>query len=96
MLFIIISLIAGIVFGYIFRKKLKFIKILDKSSGYIIFFLLFFLGLSVGINEKIIKNIGYLGIKAVLISAGAIAGSIICGLFVYIFFFKDKKDDRQS
>ncbi|HPO50888.1 MAG TPA: LysO family transporter [Spirochaetota bacterium] len=94
MFFVILSMTAGIAVGFFFRKKYKAAKIADKLTGGVIYILLFSLGLSVGANEKIVKNIGNLGLKALIISVSAILGSMIFSFFVYRFFFKDKNNDR--
>ncbi|HOV13420.1 MAG TPA: LysO family transporter [Spirochaetota bacterium] len=94
MFYVIISMIIGVFFGFLFREKLRIIKFADKLSNIVIFFLLFTLGLSIGVNKKIVENISTLGLKAFLISIGAVIGSLILTFLVYLVFFRDKNSDK--
>ena len=53
--------------------------------------LLFLLGISVGINEKIINNLDSIGIKALWITLGAITGSVLVSWMLYKTMFAPKK-----
>lgn len=81
----------GIGIGFIFHKKLSFIKTAEKLTTYAIWLLLFLLGISVGANELIVKNIGKLGAQAFIISFASILGSVLLSYFLYILLFKDEK-----
>ncbi|WP_294142571.1 LysO family transporter [uncultured Sanguibacteroides sp.] len=83
---IVIGLMAcGIVIGYIFRERnLKFVH---KGINYAIFLLLFLLGISVGANDDIMNNLETIGYDALLITMGAVTGSVLCAWAVYKFFF---------
>lgn len=89
-MFTVISIMfGGIGLGYLFRK----VSILQKIGipiSYTILVLLFLLGISVGTNENIVKNLSTLGLQALMISFAATTGSILAGWGVYYFFFKER------
>ena len=92
MYIVIVLFLAGIFSGY-FLKSNKKIKIyIDILINWSVFLLLFLLGISVGINETIIRNIGKLGIQALLITIFAMAGSILIAFITYKLFFKNKQN----
>jgi uncharacterized membrane protein YbjE (DUF340 family) len=81
-------MILGMAAGYMLRKFKKLYNRLDKTVSYIIYLLLFLLGLSVGQNRMIINSFHIIGLKALLISAASVAGSILLAALVFHFFFK--------
>lgn len=87
MLIIILLLILGGLFGFLLREQKKVIKCADILTNWVIYLLLLFLGISVGLNEKIINNIGSIGINAIVISFGAVIGSVIVSWVVYLLYF---------
>ncbi|WP_080905721.1 LysO family transporter [Parabacteroides sp. Marseille-P3160] len=90
-MFIVIGIMfAGVSCGYLFRKRNEF-QNLGKVIFYVICLLLFLLGLSVGHNEEIIRNLSTLGLEAFLIAFVATAGSVLAAWGVYSFFFKPKR-----
>ncbi len=78
----------GILIGFFFRKKEKFLLYVDRVTALAIYMLLFFLGISVGINEKVMNNILTLGLKSLLLSSGAIVGSVVFSYLIEICFFR--------
>lgn len=90
-MFGVLSLMTlGIIIGYFISNNKKIILLADKLTGYTIFLLLFLLGIGVGLNQKVIDNLPTLGIQALLLSLGAIFGSLICAYITYKLFFKSK------
>lgn len=81
----------GMLVGFIFSKQKLFIKIADKLCTLAIFALLFLLGINVGSNEKIVQNFHNLGVQAIIITIGALLGSLILALITYKLFFQSKK-----
>lgn len=73
--------------GYFLRN----IKWVSKPVGIIItwaiYLLLFLLGISVGSNETIISNIGKIGMQSLLLTAGAVSGSVFFSWIIYKLFF---------
>lgn len=81
-------MILGIGVGYIFRKRnLSFIS---KLITVLIWILLFVLGLEVGSNPQIVSNLGKLGLDALIITVGALLGSIILAALLWKFVNKKK------
>jgi uncharacterized membrane protein YbjE (DUF340 family) len=85
---ILILMFSGILLGFIFRRKRVFIQVTEKITGLSIYLLLFLLGMSVGVNDKVISNFASIGIIAITLAFSGIAGSIILSVFVYRFFFR--------
>ncbi|MCK4321343.1 LysO family transporter [candidate division WOR-3 bacterium] len=88
MLVVILFLFLGILIGSLLKSKEAVINMTDKLIEWFIYIFLFFLGISVGANEEIAMNFLKLGIQALILTAGAIIGSVIASYFVYKKFFK--------
>jgi len=88
LLTVIIIVAAGFVMGFLLRNHEKIIKPVDSIINWSIYLLLFLLGISVGINQTIINNLDEIGLRATLLTIGAVLGSIILSYFTYILFFK--------
>ena len=92
MLTVIIIMTTGILIGYLLRNQQWIKKALGVLITWAIYLLLFILGISVGTNDTIINNLGSLGLNALLLTIGAVAGSVIVSWFTYnLFFRKDEK-----
>ena len=88
---VILIMSVGIIIGSIFHKNKNLIRLSERITTYTIWSLLFLLGLEIGTNEVIVENIGTLGIKAFIISFGAILGSVLLSYFLYNFLFKNDR-----
>ncbi|MBM7557944.1 LysO family transporter [Halanaerobacter jeridensis] len=78
----IISLIIGICIGYF---NLLPNQITDLAHYLILgglFVLLFIMGFEIGNNDKILNNLNQIGLEAILLAGGSIAGSLI---MIYVF-----------
>jgi uncharacterized membrane protein YbjE (DUF340 family) len=82
-------LVVGIFIGFLLRGKDRFIMVADKVTALAIYLLLFFLGISVGINEQVVNNIFLYGAKSLVLSTGAIVGSVVFSYFIYLGFFRE-------
>ena len=91
MLAVISLMVLGMVLGYCIRNKSSLLKKLDRWITYTIYVLLFVLGMTVGKNEVIIQNIHLIGVKALIITLSAVAGSVFVCWFVFLFFFRSRK-----
>lgn len=91
-MFTILSImILGIISGYIFRR-VEFLQKVEKSISVTILVMLFMLGLSVGSNKLIIKNLGEFGSQAIILAILSLTGSIlITTLIIKLFRKGDKK-----
>lgn len=89
MLIVFGMLLSGVLVGYIMRRIDK-ITFIGKIILLFIFLLLFSLGISVGKNEMILNNLSSIGVQALIITAGAVAGSIAMTTIIYKKFFKEE------
>ena len=92
---VMIVMLSGILIGYILRNIRAIPALVSKINIYIIFLLLFVMGLSVGSNPQVIQGLGTLGLLGIAISVVSIAGSVFLSWIVYRHLFK-KEDDQRS
>jgi uncharacterized membrane protein YbjE (DUF340 family) len=92
MVTVIVIMISGILIGYLFRNQKWISGPVGKIITWSIFLLLFLLGISVGTNDTIISNLDKIGLNALLLTVGAISGSVILSYFTFkLFFGKNEK-----
>jgi uncharacterized membrane protein YbjE (DUF340 family) len=89
---ILIILLSGTLAGYAFSRIKVLNKITDKATLYIIYVLLFFMGLSVGTKPEIMKNLAGIGFDALVIAVFAISGSILTAFFLYRCLFRRNEE----
>ncbi|TKG91913.1 DUF340 domain-containing protein [Puteibacter caeruleilacunae] len=89
MIAVLVLMAVGTGLGLYLGKYPKLIKLNDRLTSLAIYLLLFLLGISVGLNDKIMNNLDTIGVKALVITIGALAGSMVCALLVYKLFFKE-------
>lgn len=92
MIGVLITMVAGIITGVFIHRKDQLIKINDRLITLAIYVLLFLLGISVGLNKTVVQNIGTLGLQALIITIGAVTGSVLISWVVYKVFFKEKQN----
>ncbi|HUX55454.1 MAG TPA: LysO family transporter [Bacteroidales bacterium] len=88
MLTVIIIMTSGILAGYLFRNHQWISKPVGIIITWAIYLLLFLLGITVGTNEIIISNLDAIGFNALLITIGAVTGSVAVSWFTYTLFFR--------
>ncbi len=84
-------MVVGVGVGIGVRSIPPFRHVGKWISG-VIYFLLFLLGREVGTNDQLLSSLSTLGIQALLITSGALVGSIFCAWGIYKFLFQ--KDER--
>jgi len=83
-------MLGGMLLGFLLKTKQRIVTANEKLITYAIYLLLFLMGVSIGSNELIMNSLSSLGTLALLLSTGAVAGSILMGFLVFkIFFNKD-------
>lgn len=92
MITVLLLMTLGFVLGYVLRNKSKFIQFSNKATTLIIYILLFLLGIGVGLNKTIVSNMGTIGLQAILITFGALLGSLILAYITYKLFFIPKNE----
>lgn len=73
---IVLFFAAGIVLGRLLRTRASLIRLADQLAMVSILFLLFVLGLSVGLNREALAHLETLGLQASVLTLGAIIGSV--------------------
>lgn len=75
---IILIMASGILAGWLLRGRN--LRLLGKIISALIWVLLFLLGMEVGGDERIVKGIASLGLEAVVITIGGVAGCSLLAL----------------
>ena len=82
-------MLGGVGVGYMLRRYS--LKIIPRLITFLIWLLLFFLGMEVGSNQRLIRNISTLGVEALLLTLGGILGSILLAWGLWSFVLKKGK-----
>jgi uncharacterized membrane protein YbjE (DUF340 family) len=93
MLEILALMFAGTLAGYLIRKRQVQVRLLEKGILWSIFLLLFLLGLSIGSNDEVMRQLPVLGGQAFLLSLGGVGGSLLFAFLAWRFLFK--KEQKQ-
>ncbi len=91
MISIIIVLSVGVLFGILILRKPKLHQVNNQLLNWAIYLLLFLLGISVGTNQEVIKNLGKIGYEAVAIAVASIAGSVLLSGLLFKLIFKQNE-----
>ncbi|WP_018108650.1 LysO family transporter [Bacteroides propionicifaciens] len=85
---VIAFMAVGILLGYLFRG----VKItwLQKLITFLIWSLLFLLGVEAGSDESVINSLPTIGMEAVIITAAAVLGSVICAKLLWNYLKREK------
>ncbi len=82
-------MLMGAVVGFLLKDKNM--KYLPKAITGFVFGLLLFLGIQVGGNSDIMDNLSTIGTDALIITLGALAGSVLLCWGVYRLFYKNRE-----
>ncbi|HPW65716.1 MAG TPA: LysO family transporter [Salinivirgaceae bacterium] len=88
---VVIIMALGIIVGYFLRNKSKTKSFIEKLTMVVIFALLFVLGVAIGSDKNIVSSLQTLGLQALIISLGAIFGSVLLAWWAYVAIFKKRK-----
>lgn len=95
-MFIIIGImLSGMLFGYLLRsKRLTWIH---KIITFLIWLLLFLLGIDVGDNKAIMYGLHTLGLEALIITLAAVIGSTLLawGLW-YLLYIRNREKEEKA
>ncbi|WP_455962801.1 LysO family transporter [Bacteroides bouchesdurhonensis] len=95
-MFIIIGImLSGMLIGYLLRsKRLTWIH---KIITFLIWLLLFLLGIDVGDNKAIMNGLHTLGLEALTITLAAVIGSILLawGLW-YLLYIRNRNKEEKA
>jgi uncharacterized membrane protein YbjE (DUF340 family) len=96
MLTVVLIMSAGILVGYFIRSSKSTLAVSERLIMWAIYLLLFLLGVAIGVNEIIINNLPLLGLKALIITAGGISGSVLLAWIGYHVWFKTKTNGDEE
>lgn len=81
-------IIAGIAAGFFLKDKEKVLLGFEKISSITIYVLLFLMGLAVGTNTTVLKSFPKVGGIALVLTFGALAGSVAFTFIIDRIFFR--------
>lgn len=82
-------MLLGVAIG-IGVRRIPAVRHTGKWVSIVIYILLFLLGKEVGGDKQLLASLSTLGLQALLITGGAVAGSILFATFIFRFFFEKK------
>ncbi|MEA4980500.1 MAG: LysO family transporter [Petrimonas sp.] len=94
MVLIIALMLSGILFGYLFKKKK--ITWISRVITLLIWVLLFLLGIDVGSNQAIMSGLHTIGLEALVITVGAVLGSVVGARLLWKWINKDLKEEARQ
>jgi uncharacterized membrane protein YbjE (DUF340 family) len=92
MITVLLIMLTGILTGFAINKYPLAIKVNDKLISWAIYVLLFLLGISVGLNKTILQNLDKIGVQALIITVGAISGSVLALWILYRVLFREDSE----
>ncbi|MBI4573341.1 MAG: LysO family transporter [candidate division NC10 bacterium] len=91
---ILFFLVAGMCLGYLLRSKSAVLAVAEKGMIWSVYLLVFFLGISVGVNQAVVRALGSLGLQALVLSLGGIVGSALLSWVVSRTFFESPRHEK--
>lgn len=89
-MFIVISIMfAGVAIGFALRRHEAVSRISSKMLMPVIYLLLLAMGVIVGSNPQLMSNIPTLGLRALVITIGAVLGSVVAAWAVWHKFLRE-------
>ena len=96
MLIILLCFAAGIGIGFALRSRRRLADLSGRLTSATVCLLLFVLGLSIGVNDALVGNLGTLGLEALALVAGAVGGSIAVVYLIYRRFYRERASHRDA
>lgn len=81
-------MIGGMLVGFLFRRQ--DFSLIHRVITFLIWMLLFILGIEVGGNRRIIEGLGTIGMEALFMSVAFILGSCIFAWALWYILYKKK------
>jgi len=88
MIYLIMTMAAGIAFGFLARRVRRLTHI-GKAISVTIYVMLFFLGVKIGSDEHILSNLSALGLQALVLAVAGVAGSVLAAFVLYRILFRN-------
>jgi uncharacterized membrane protein YbjE (DUF340 family) len=88
---VVIALCAGVLSGFLLRKKTRLLHGAEKAGTAAMFALLLLLGVSVGSNGAVLRNLPGLGAIALVLSLAGVFGSAAVSTILSRHLFRKVK-----
>lgn len=88
MFLVLFFLGLGMVSGFLFRRRTRLIRLADRLMAWMLYGLLFFLGVSLGVDRSGAGQLGSLGLQGLALAGSGIAGSILFTRLLSPQFFR--------
>ena len=88
MLFVLSFLGLGMALGFLLRRRPRLIRLADRLMAWMLYGLLFFLGVSVGVERTVAGQLGSLTVQGLALAVTGIAGSIVATRLLAARFFQ--------
>jgi uncharacterized membrane protein YbjE (DUF340 family) len=93
-MYVLLFLLAGIGAGFVFRFRGGALPLASRATCWALCLLIFLLGASMGANETVVRALGQLGAQALVLSTGAVGGSVLVSWLVSRMFFKGAPHEK--
>jgi uncharacterized membrane protein YbjE (DUF340 family) len=90
MLIILLIFAAGILSGIVLRGRSTILKGVSRLTDLAVGFMLFVLGVSIGVNETVVANLSSLGFDGLVLAVGAILGSLLAMVPLAASIFRER------
>ncbi len=95
MLYLILTLCAGIVAGWLSRRC-KFVSFTGKAISVTICVMLFVMGVEIGADENVLRNLSGVGLQSLLLAFAGVAGSSVFVAVLYRIVFQGRHESGKA
>lgn len=88
MTLIFLALAIGTLLGYLLRRRDRLFNVAGRVTTVSVYALLFLLGLAVGADHSITRNLHQLGLEAVALSLAGLIGSVFLAWLLHRWLFR--------
>lgn len=90
-MFIVLGIMfCGVAAGFLMRRHMWVKTGVTRLLIPVVYLLLFVMGVTVGANPNVMENLSTLGFEALVITIGALGGSLILARIVWKYIFKSR------
>lgn len=87
---------GGVLCGYLIRRRRRLLTWVARGMMPVVGLLLFLMGVTVGRDPTVINNLTAFGAEALVITLGALIGSVLLAWIVFRLFFRKPAEDESS
>jgi uncharacterized membrane protein YbjE (DUF340 family) len=91
---VLVAVAVGMVFGHLMRSRRAVLAVVGKATSWSVWTLVFFLGVSIGGNETVIHALGKLGMQALVLCVGGIAGSVLVSCLASRWLLESARNEK--